>query len=516
MHLDVYLDLHHQLKKQSNMKSLIFTFFVLFAFQITLQAQLEDVPKYCKNIGRPDRTPISVSEFTFSARGGYGRDAGIGLKKMLSNALVECGCYRVVERQQLNSVLREQELALGGGIRRGTRARTGQLTGAQVTILADVTEFKEKEKSVGIGALSKFGIGGIGKTTAHIGIVLQVVDTETGEILISKSIDHKKSSVGTAGGSGIAGILAGGLFYKSQAMEDAIEEALIEIVGYVAAEKDLLPKGNGNAKEVADAYGIGGGITVEAEECGLLRGATKPKVMVIIPEVHIRRAIPDPAGETEIIRKLRKFGYDVIDPSQVERIRQQDAFNQALTANNNKALANFGREMEADILIIGEAFSEDANRTGNLFSARARVEARAIDVNNGSILTANGAHAAGQDIAANVAAKAALREAGTLMADFFINELCGASLSNKPSKGRRDLGVLISNVSFSQYRSFMKEMDKVSWGSVVKKDFNKNILKMILRSSEDTDQLADRIIKLSDGKADIVSAKGNKIQAKYN
>lgn len=497
------------------MKAFIYTLIITFSALNVSFAQLEEVPEYCKGIERSDRTSISVSEFTFSAKG-QGRDAGVGLKKMLSNALVECGCFRVVERAQLKSAFSEQELAMSGSVRRGTGARTGQITGAQVTVLADVTEFKEKESSAGLGGFTRrLGIGGVAKTTAHIGIVLQIMDTETSEILVSKSLDHKKSSIGAAAGTGIAGVLVGGAFYKSQAMEDAIEEAIIEMVGHIAAEKSILPKGNGNAALKADAYGIGGGITVKAGECGLLRGSTKPKVMVIIPEFHIKRVIPDPAGETEIIRKLKTFGYDVVDPTQLEAIRKQDAFNQALDTKDSQALSDFGRQMDADIIIVGEAFSEDAMRNGNMFSCRARVEARAIDVNSGSILATNGAHGSGVDIGANVAAKAALRDAGSLMADYFINELCDATLSNLPSEGRRDLGILISNVKFGEYRSFVKSMNTADWATVVKKDFNKNILKLIIRTSEETDVIANKIMVMSGGKAQILSSKGNKIQAKY-
>lgn len=497
------------------MKTIIYTLGILLCFFSSICAQEQEVPEYCPGIAFKDRTAISVNDFTFSARGSYNRNASQGFKNMLSNALGNSGCFRVVERAQLNSVLSEQELGLSGGVRRGTVAQTGKLTGAQVTIFADVTEFKEKEKTVGIGALSKFGIGGVGKTTAHVGIILKIVDTQTGDILIQKSFNKKKSSVGAAGGTGIAGALVGGVFYKSQAMEDAIEEALIEMVGLVAEQKHLLPQGFGDEKQQADEYGIGGGITVKADECALLRNSLKPKVMVVIPEEHISRRVPDPAGETEILRKLKQFGYDIIDPKQVEKIRMQDAFNQALDANDMAALSNFGREMEADIMIVGEAFSEDGNRLNNMFSARARVEARAIDVNSGSILATNGAHGSGLDISPNIAGKAALREAGSLMADYFINELCDATLSNLPNEGRRDIGVLISNVSFTQYRSFIKRMKGASWASLVKKDFNKSILKMIIRTSEETDNIADKLISMSGGKAEIVSAKGNKVQARY-
>ena len=140
------------------MRSFITIIIFFFSFISLISAQLEEVPKYCTGIDRDDRTSISVSEFTFSAMGAN-RDAGIGLKKMLSNALVECGCFRVVERAQLKSAFSEQELALSGSVRRGTGARTGQITGAQVTILADVTEFKENESGFGLGGFTrKLGI----------------------------------------------------------------------------------------------------------------------------------------------------------------------------------------------------------------------------------------------------------------------------------------------------------------------------------------------------------------------
>lgn len=490
-------------------------FFLVISISVAF-GQIEEIEKICTDIPRQERTAVSIGEFTFSAQGGYDRSAGVGLRKMLSNALVECGCYRVVERAQLNTVMKGQELALTGAVRRGTGARTGQLSGEQITILADITEFKENEKSAGIGILSKFGLGGIGKTTAHIGLVVQMVEVETGEILISKSIDHKRSSIGVAGGTGIASVLAGGLFYKSKAMEDAIEEAIIEIVGVISSQEELLPEGNGDGHLVADQYGIGGGITVKPSECGLLRNSRKPTVMVVIPEVHIQRVIPDPAGETEIIRKLKSFGYEVLDPRQVELIRQQEGFNQALESEDTESLVNFGKQLEADIMIVGEAFSEDAMRLENMFSCRARVEARAIDVNSGAILATNGAHGSGLDIATNVAAKAALRDAGSLMADYFINELCNAQLSNLPSEGRRDLGILISNLSFTEYRKLTSSLESASWLSIVKKDFNKNIFKLIVRSDEETDEIANRLINLTGQKLKIVSASGNKIQAKFN
>jgi len=70
---------------------------------------------------------------------------------------------------------------------------------------------------------------------------LKIVDVSTGEILISKSINHKTTKVGAIGGTSILGVTAGGLFYKSKAMEDAVEKAIIEAVGIIVDQRSQLP-----------------------------------------------------------------------------------------------------------------------------------------------------------------------------------------------------------------------------------------------------------------------------------
>jgi hypothetical protein len=149
--------------------------------------------------------------------------------------------------------------------------------------------------------------------------------------------------------------------------------------------------------------------------------APKMRIMVIIPEVHITRKIPDPAGETEIIKKLLEKGFDVVDQKMVDAIRYDEQVAKAM--KDEKAAAGIGRDYGADVIIIGEAFSEFAGRQpGGMISCRARVEARAIKIDTGSILAADGKHGSGMDISENVAAKTALRQAGGELADYFIKQ----------------------------------------------------------------------------------------------
>jgi len=45
----------------------------------------------------------------------------------------------------------------------------------------------------------------------------------------------------------------------------------------------------------------------------------RPRIMVVIPEQHFRRKIPDPAAETEIIRQFAKERFYVVDQKQVKK-----------------------------------------------------------------------------------------------------------------------------------------------------------------------------------------------------
>ncbi|MFQ5794032.1 MAG: hypothetical protein ACE5JP_03160 [Candidatus Bipolaricaulia bacterium] len=148
----------------------------------------------------------------------------------------------------------------------------------------------------------------------------------------------------------------------------------------------------------------------------------RPRIMVVIPETHIGQRVPDPAGETEVIRKLIEKRFNVVDQAQVRRIRETEAAQLALMGDT-QAAQRLAAEFDAEVLIIGEAFSESAGQTLGLESARARVEARAIKVDTGEILVTNGFFASAADISPNIAGKQALQKAGSEMADYLVEQL---------------------------------------------------------------------------------------------
>lgn len=154
----------------------------------------------------------------------------------------------------------------------------------------------------------------------------------------------------------------------------------------------------------------------------------KVRIMVVIPETHIlMRRVPDPAGETEIIRVFTEAGYQVVDQTQVAAIRYTPQVEAALRNPTGPEARALTAAHGADILIVGEAFSETVRRIRidrqTVFSARARVEARAVVIRDGRILAAHGAHAGGMDPAELIAGKIALRKAGGLVGEYLLDKI---------------------------------------------------------------------------------------------
>lgn len=152
-----------------------------------------------------------------------------------------------------------------------------------------------------------------------------------------------------------------------------------------------------------------------------------PKIAVMIPEKHLAYRIPDPAGETAVINAFIAAGFDnMVDISQ-DRMRYNNPFN--LNADDLQALAN---SMQADILVVGEAFSEGVGdvgqflprgkRTGTL-SCRARVEAKMYIARTGQIIAADGKYGSAVDISEAVASKKALAVAGKEMGEYLSDKL---------------------------------------------------------------------------------------------
>jgi len=134
------------------------------------------------------------------------------------------------------------------------------------------------------------------------------------------------------------------------------------------------------------------------------------RVMVVIPETLNLQRPPDPAAETEMIRQLVEAGFTVLDPIAYAPFRYSDEFLRAI--RDTTLAQEIGRRFGVHVIIIGEGIAETASRDGRLFSSRARVEARAIDTEDATVIDAHGEDATARDVSQTVGGKAALRNAG--------------------------------------------------------------------------------------------------------
>ena len=177
----------------------------------------------------------------------------------------------------------------------------------------------------------------------------------------------------------------------------------------------------------------------ELSRLGIIeRQLRDPKIAVIIPEYHISARIPDPAGETAVIRKLGEAGFSNI--TDVSNIRYSLNRLAAFSNNDFQMLAN---SLNVDILVVGEAFSQGVGDVGKflgnghqntgIMSCKARVEAKIYVVRTGQILSANGTYGTAADLTEFIAAKKALNDAGEKMGDYIVSQLIGYGSSSNQS-----------------------------------------------------------------------------------
>ena len=181
--------------------------------------------------GKPS---LAVTEFRNDTSagwwyGGVGRD----LAGMLSNELAGTEKFKVIEREKLSAVLDEQDLAASGRVSAATGAKVGKLTGAQYIVIATLSAFETDVKGSG-GGVSFRGISlGGKKEDAYMAVDLRVVNTTTGEVEFTRTVEARAS-----GGGLNVGLYRGGFGGNLSKHENtptgkAIRAVIMEISEYL-------------------------------------------------------------------------------------------------------------------------------------------------------------------------------------------------------------------------------------------------------------------------------------------
>jgi curli biogenesis system outer membrane secretion channel CsgG len=182
-----------------------------------------------------EKPSIGIADFKNDTSAGwwYG-GAGHDLAGMLSNELSATEKFRMVERDKLGPVLAEQDLASSGRVSKGSAAKIGKLTGAKYLVMGTVSAYEEKTQGGG-GGISFGGISvGGKKDDAYIAVDIRVVDTTTGEITYTRTIEARSGGYGMNVGlyrGGFGGNM--GKYDKTPAGK-AIRACLVEISEYLS------------------------------------------------------------------------------------------------------------------------------------------------------------------------------------------------------------------------------------------------------------------------------------------
>jgi curli biogenesis system outer membrane secretion channel CsgG len=179
---------------------------------------------------------ITVSKFTDkSGKGGW--EVGQGMTDMLSTALFNSNRFIVLERGELGEVLKEQDLATQGRVKKGTEAPIGEIEGAELLVVGAITEFEPNASGGGLGLITGGFGAGIGVRMAHIAVDLRVIDAKTSRILAATTVEGKAQDIGGLAGIAVGGPLAVGLGgYSKTPMEKAVRLCLQTAVNFIAQQ----------------------------------------------------------------------------------------------------------------------------------------------------------------------------------------------------------------------------------------------------------------------------------------
>lgn len=188
-----------------------------------------------------DYVKPTIAVMKFENRAGFALNwsLGDGMQEILVDRLLATGRFHVVERQDLGAVLQELQFQQNGVTRPQGKVATGRIRNCQYLIKGAVTDFGHiSTNSGGVSGLSWDIFGGSNR--AVMGIVLYVIDVESGEIIASENIEESVSAKDLSVKAAYTGLSFGGsAFYQTplgRATRKVVERAVKRITAAIAAQ----------------------------------------------------------------------------------------------------------------------------------------------------------------------------------------------------------------------------------------------------------------------------------------
>ena len=185
---------------------------------------------------------IAVARFTDKSNNSrwWRKEIGDGMADQLTTALVTTNRFIVLERQALDAVLSEQDLATSGRVSAATGAAYGEIEGAEIVVVASVTEFDDGSSGASLGSGGfigdVFSSVSAGFSGTHMAIDLRLIDTRTSRILAATSVEGgSKDFDFTGAATNFGGSLVGGSIsgWSDTPKEKALREVIIKAVEFL-------------------------------------------------------------------------------------------------------------------------------------------------------------------------------------------------------------------------------------------------------------------------------------------
>ncbi len=210
-------------------------FSVVLALNFVLSSIGYTAPRALKKL-------VAVEQFDNKSGAVGNWKIGTGMADMLTDSLIQSGEYKVMERQAVESVLKEQDFAASGRTTQaGSVARIGKMPPVQILIRGAVTEFAESKSGGGQGLnIRGFNIN-MKKGSAHVAVIIRLIDTSTGEVLDSQRVEGDAEAGGLGLGYSGGGFGFGSSGFTKTPIGKACQIAIDRAVAYISGKTRNMP-----------------------------------------------------------------------------------------------------------------------------------------------------------------------------------------------------------------------------------------------------------------------------------
>ena len=356
----------------------IFLFVAACLFPVAARGESEG------EAAKQDTTELRVAVLPFESDFQGNRDSGAIIAEILAGRLAVSGNLTLLDRADIDKVLKEQRLGASGAIAADQAVQIGQLLGVQILITGRTVT-----------------------TDKNIIVFCKAISVQSGQLKGMSLILSEETDLST--------------------LIDKTAEKLEKSLPVWA--KKLLPPAK---QPISHAENLQ----------KLAKKKVIPGIAVWIPEAHFGRFVIDPAVETEFQMLLTEAGIQPIEvnPKTIKSLKEAAASNSAPSAPTSAVTVivpstNSSQTEEATtapvtmdlqkmralfpnvrFLICGEAFSEDGQELHGLVVSSARAEVKIIDLQSGKIIIVDRATDHAPDLSPRVAGKTALQKAGRKLA----------------------------------------------------------------------------------------------------